>query len=126
MKILLDTSVIIDHFRMKNNLLPSLVEQAEQEKIEIILSSIVLFELWRGLSMKSATIRNDMESFLSRFSVISVDAAIATSAGDIERNGFSHGNDALIAACCLQERAKLATLNPNDFSRVPRLSLWKP
>lgn len=126
MQTILDSSVVIEYLRTKKGILPSLITLDESGDIELIIPSIVLFELWRGSSMKSISAQRVIEDLLSEFPVISIDAAITKSAGEIERNGFSKGNDALIAACCLSEHAQLATLNPKDFARVPHLIIWKP
>lgn len=126
MQVALDSSIIIEYLRTKKGIFSTLLTHDQSEILELIIPSIVLFELWRGSSMKSETEQQIIDDLLSEFPVISINSDIAKSAGELERNGFTRGNDALIAASCLAERTQLATLNPKDFSRVPHLTIWKP
>lgn len=91
----------------------------------IILSSIVLAELYAGV--KGDTELTALDNFISLFRIVPVDADIAKAGGLYKRDyGKSHGvglADAMLAATVQAEQAELKTLNTKHF---PMLKGLKP
>jgi predicted nucleic acid-binding protein len=125
MTVVVDSSIFIEYFRTKNGAIPLLIRDMEFKQISIAIPTMVIFELWRGKSMKIDSISRKTEQFLNQFQIIPDTFSISKLAGELERERYTFGNDAIIAATCLEHNAQLATLNPKDFARVPRLKLWK-
>ena len=98
----------------------------------IIISSIVLFELWYGVACSERRQENTerLRVFLSGInSVRPFEEGDASIAGDLratlEKSGTSIGPyDLLIAAQALRAGAKLVTANVGEFARVNGLQ-WE-
>ena len=98
----------------------------------IIISSIVLFELWYGVACSERRQENTerLRVFLSGInSVQPFEEGDASIAGELraalEKSGTSIGPyDLLIAAQCVRAGAKLVTANVGEFARVNGL-LWE-
>jgi tRNA(fMet)-specific endonuclease VapC len=110
-------------------LVRSKLERALSEGIAVGIPTVVLYELWYGIS-KSARRTNNIQQ-LAAFLALGIaqwpfEAADAEDAGDIraalERAGTSIGPyDVLIAAQARRRGAVLVTANSREFSRVPGL-----
>ena len=94
------------------------------EEIEILVPSVVLMELWAGKSMDNDENVKIIKRYLSGMRIIDVDSEIAMKAGKLIRNGMENGIDALVAGVCLNENAKLATLNKKHFIKVKEIVFW--
>ena len=83
----------------------------------------MIAELFAGV--KDETERTVINKFISLFRTIPVDADIAKAGGEYKREyGRSHGvglADAIIAATCDAENAKLATLNIRHYPMIAGL-----
>ena len=119
--ILLDTDVLVDFFRGQRQAVAFIEAHADR----IILSSIVVAELYAGV--KGEAEQTALESFVSLFRVVPVDAEIAKAGGLYKRDyGKSHGvglADAILAATAQAEHAELKTLNTRHY---PMLKGLKP
>lgn len=119
--ILLDTDVLIDFFRGYERA----VAFVNAYKARIILSSIVVAELYAGV--KGDAEEADLQDFVSLFHVVPVTTEIAKAAGLYKRDfGKSHGvglADAILAATAEAEKAELKTLNTKHY---PMLKHLKP
>jgi len=118
--ILLDTDVLVDFFRGYSKA----VAFINANSTRIILSSIVIAELYAGI--KGDAEQATLESFISLFRVIPVDAKIAKAGGLYRRDyGRSHSvglADALLAASAEAENAELKTLNIKHYPMIKGLS----
>ncbi len=113
MPILIDTDVMVDFLRGN----PKAVALVNTHSAEIILSSIVVAELYAG-------VRGDQElqaldSLMSLFRIIPVSPELAREGG-LFKNKYakSHGvglADAIIAASAKAEHAELKTLNTKHY-----------
>ncbi len=124
-KIVIDTSIFIEQIRTGRGVLTQLVAQAPEDVL-LIIPTIVIYELYAGLSMAKENVRvrvNDMYKDQER---IDLDERIAEKAGKLKREKYVDGNDAVIAATTLLCADYLATLNVKHFAKVPGLKLWKP
>ena len=117
--ILPDTDVLIDFFRGHEKAIALLNKYSHR----IILSSIVVAELYAGVKGDSERIA--LDNFVSLFRIVPVDAAIAKAGGLYKRDyGKSHGvglADAMLAATVHMEQAELKTLNTKHFPMVKGL-----
>jgi tRNA(fMet)-specific endonuclease VapC len=98
--------------------------------VNLCLSSIVLAELYYGAARhpKGATIRREIDDFVSRLNILSWDEAAADHYGDIRANLEKAGTpvgamDMLIAAHARSCKATLVTSNGREFDRIKGLTV---
>jgi predicted nucleic acid-binding protein len=119
--ILLDTDILIDFFR-GNKKAEAFINTYNAR---IILSSIVVAELYAGV--KGDSEQSAIDEFVSLFRVVPVSADIGKAGGLYKRNyGKSHGvglADGILAATVETENAELKTLNIKHY---PMLKDLKP
>lgn len=119
--ILLDTDVVIDFFR--GNM--KAVAFINTYNARIILSSIVVSELYSGV--KGDSEQTAIDEFVSLFRVVPVSADIGKDGGLYKRDyAKSHGiglADGILAATAETENAELKTLNTKHY---PMLKDLKP
>jgi len=124
-KIVVDTSIFIEEIRKGSLELAELAELASREEVDLYIPVIIITELWAGRSMNKAKVRALVEKKLGPFKRIEVNEKIARASGELIRKEQVKGIDAIVAACCLEKRARLATLNTKHFEKVKGLKLWK-
>ena len=111
--ILLDTDVLVDFFRGYGKAVAFVNTHSDR----IILSSIVVAELYAGVKGNAEQVF--LENFVSLFRVIPVSVEIAKAGGLHKRNYVnSHGvglADAILAATAEVENAELKTLNIKHY-----------
>jgi tRNA(fMet)-specific endonuclease VapC len=127
--ICLDTKAAIAAINFREPRVRAKLEQALDDGVTVGISTVVLYELWHGISKR--TRREDNIKFLAAFLALGLEqwpfeAADAEDAGDIraslERSGRSIGPyDLLIAAQARRRGATLITANSREFGRVPGL-----
>ena len=117
--ILLDTDVLVDFFRGHSKALVFLNAHSDR----IILSSIVVAELYAGVKRDNE--QAALDNFVSLFRVVPVSADIAKTGGLYKRDyGRSHGvglADTIIAATAEAENAELKTLNIKHYPMLKGL-----
>jgi len=122
--VIFDTNIIIDHLRAKKH---SILWELSNEYYleEIGISIITITELYTGKS----TIKNEEEermlSVVSSLKICDYSYEIAELAGKLRRDikpdiAFP---DSIIAATCIANDAKLATLNKKHFTGIKDLKL---
>lgn len=132
MTYLLDTNAVIAMLKNKPPSVRQHFRRAEGEGASIILSSLVLFELWYGVarSERRHENRERLRVFLAGdLSVAVFDADDAVTAGAVRATLEAAGTpigpyDLLIAAQALRAGATLVTANASEFARVPGLE-WQ-
>jgi tRNA(fMet)-specific endonuclease VapC len=128
----LDTNVIIALLRNKPAIVRDRFRRALSEDALIIVSSVVLFELWYGVARSERRKENTerLRVFLAGdFRVQPFEERDASIAGDLratlEIGGTPIGPyDLLIAAQALRAGATLVTANTSEFARVTGL-VWQ-
>ncbi len=127
-RIVLDTSVFIDHLRGFEPATTYLMG-LEEGSLHGIVSSVTHTELFAGERMRSGE-REQIEMLLSLLKTVEVTSDIAREAGMLlSRFRRSHGLtplDAIIAATALTLDVPLGTRNVKDFSFVPGLRATCP
>lgn len=132
MTFLLDTNVVIALLRSKPAIVRERFRGAVSQGGLIIVSSVVLFELWYGVACSERRQENTerLRVFLSGVSsVLAFEEGDASIAGDLratlEMGGTLIGPyDLLIAAQALRVGATLVTANVAEFARVNGLA-WE-
>ena len=122
-RILIDTSVVIDHFRKKNKQKSLLYEQAKENLL--FLSAISKFEFLVGA--KRTQIRQTKE-IIGGFYILSFNSHVADVASDIAKklrtkNKIIEFRDIFIAATAIANDMPLSTLNIKHFERIDALEL---
>ena len=122
-RILIDTSVVIDHFRKKNKQRSLLYELSKENRL--FLSAISKFEFLVGA--KLAQIRQT-EKIIEGFDVLSFNSNVADVASDIAKklkakNKIIEFRDIFIAATAIANDIPLSTLNVKHFEKIDGLEL---
>ncbi|MBI2196843.1 type II toxin-antitoxin system VapC family toxin [Candidatus Daviesbacteria bacterium] len=126
MKIVVDSSIIIDYLRGGKKWDDFLSAAEAEGALQLLLPTIVIFELYSGSSTKSIRKLQDMTYFISQFDRIDLSENIARLAGELARDVKQHiqAPDYIIAASALQVNASLVTLNQKHFAQIPNLSVY--
>jgi tRNA(fMet)-specific endonuclease VapC len=124
--ILIDSSIIIDFFRKKNKK-ETILYQLFQQDQSLAISVLTYYELLCG--SKTRELQRDTEKILSLFKVLDFRTDEAILAAGIYRklkktNQLIEIIDILIAAQALGYSFKIATLNKDHFTRIPRIQIF--
>ena len=121
MKIVADTSVLIDFLRSKspqNSFFYNLISGND-----VIISLITVAELFSGKSAQTKIGREKLFNLIDGLEVRIPDLKDAVAAGEIRSEYQLSLADAFIASLALKLNLPLATLNQKDFTPVSRLKL---
>lgn len=124
MKLVVDTSLLIDHLRGGGRW-NEFVKEIDRDS-ELFLPTVVSFELFSGKSSKDSRVIKKINDFSKYFQKIDLTWVIAQRAGEIYRSGITDLQipDYLIAATALDIGGVVVTLNKKHFSKVPGLLLY--
>ena len=124
MKIVVDSSMLIDYLRGGTKW-GEFVVNVEKEA-ELILPTIVIFELFSGQSTKNSQKKQDMIDFINKFQRMDLSEDIAVRAGELSRDiKFKmEVPDYIIAASALRIDAQVLTLNIKHFRQIPNLRIY--
>lgn len=126
---ILDTTFLIDVLRND----PEAVQKArelEQIGTRLAVTSITVFELWRGFSALQQEKMEKACAMLDRLRMHNLDIPSAKQAGrvsyELERKGQEiDPEDAMIAGIALEKREEILTRNIKHFSRISQLVVSK-
>lgn len=125
-KVVLDSDIIIDHFRRGSDMFNQLVIESAENKTKVYLPGIVYTEINGGQDSNKADKLNQIEQLPNMFEFIPADQYISQRAGFLVRDYSSLGTaDAIVAATALSLNAKLATRNKKDFEGITGLKFFK-
>jgi predicted nucleic acid-binding protein len=118
----LDTSVLLDYYRVKDKKATMLYRLSLSYQFAI--STIVVYEILRGDKKKDTF----WTTFFAETRVMAFDSSSAHQSASIyqhltTKNQMIGTNDILIAGVTLANQLRLATINRKDFIRVPNLIL---
>jgi tRNA(fMet)-specific endonuclease VapC len=123
----LDTNMLIYYFKNQGQVAQRLAAVVPQE---IIISTIVLFELKVGIAKSTSPTKRiqQLQQLLSRVNLVSFDRddamAAATIRAQLEQQGTPIGPiDVLIAGVAMARQATIVTRNVGEFSRVGGLAI---
>lgn len=123
----LDTNTLIYYFKGQGKVAQNFANVSPQD---IIISTIVLFELQVGIAKSTSPAKRtqQLQQLLSRVNLVSFDRthalAAATIRAQLEQQGTPIGSlDILIAGTAIALQTTLVTHNVNEFSRVAGLAI---
>lgn len=124
-KILIDTSIIIDHLRLKNKK-QTILYRLFQNKHSLFASILTHTESYAGKSVwEKESVRNHLKNILAGIRILPLEENVSEKAGEI-RVRYNLGIvDAIIAATSMLHGLNLATLNIKDFKKIKGLKLFK-
>ena len=124
-KIIVDTSVIIDYTRANVGPLSQLIKDSKSGACNLYMPAVVVAELWSGKETENNKNANRLEKLLELFKIIDLDRKIAKNSGIISRDCHVSGFDAIVAATALEIGAEVATSNIKHFSEIKNLKLYQ-
>ena len=126
-QVILDTNIV--SYLMKGGLLAKKYTPHLKGRL-LAIAFITVGELYFGAEKKNwgRRKREQLETTLQKFAVVSYDHEIACSYGRLvaerERKGAPIGpNDAWIAACAIRHHVTLVTHNPKHFENITSLEI---
>ncbi|MDO8570710.1 MAG: type II toxin-antitoxin system VapC family toxin [Candidatus Daviesbacteria bacterium] len=124
MKLIVDTSILIDHLR-GGNAWKKIAGEIDDDT-QLFVPTIVLFELFSGTSTKDPVNVRQIYKLLSNFQRLDLSEAVARQAGELYRDTKKtlQVPDYIIAASALQMNATVVTLNKKHFAQITHLSLY--
>lgn len=125
MKLIVDTSILIDNLR-GGTVLYSILDEIEKENAELVLPTIVVFELFSGKSTQEKLIEDKINKLLKNFQRVELSEKIAKRAGELFRdvNKNLSAPDYIIAASAIELNATVITLNKKHFEQIATLNLY--
>lgn len=126
MRLVVDTSVLIDHLRKGIAWKTVLAEIEGRDDIELLIPTIVIFELFSGASSKNPAIQAEINNLLEDFRKIHLDEGIAVRAGELSRDIHRaiQAPDYIIAASAIEVGGAVVTLNRKHLEQIPGLDLY--
>lgn len=122
-KILIDTSIIIDHLRLKDKT-QTILYKLFQEKHDLFASILTHTESYAGKSIwEKESVRNHLKNILSGIKILPLEENVSEKAGGIRAKYNTDIIDAIIASTALHHNMTLATLNVKDFQKIPGLKM---
>lgn len=125
MKVVLDTSILIDHLR-GGDLWERLLDTLQRENAIIYIPTVVVFELFSGKSTKKISVVKEIDELIRDFRRIELTEDMAVLAGKLYRdvNKTFQVPDYIIAASALSIGASVLALNKKDFQQIPGLNIY--
>jgi tRNA(fMet)-specific endonuclease VapC len=126
-RILIDTSIVIEHLRKQNRRKSILYRIADDYALHV--STIVEFELYAGATDRQK--QHDVQEILSWCTLLPFTSDVAATAAALYRelkatNQLLEIRDIFIASTALTYTLPLMTLNLGHFDRIKRLQLLSP
>jgi predicted nucleic acid-binding protein len=122
-KILLDTSILIDHLRVKGKN-QTIFYKLFESKATLFISILTHTECYAGKGVwENRTERDYLKNVLSGITILSLEENTSEKAGEIRAKYGLTLADAIIAATALSNKLPLATLNIKDFEKVKNLKI---
>lgn len=124
MKVVVDSSIIIDYLRGGKKW-DDFIESVERDT-QLFLPTVVIFELFSGSSTRNGRKLQEMIVFIHEFQRIDLSESIAKFAGELFRDAKIkiQAADYIIAASALNIGATVLTLNKKHFQQIPHLPLY--
>lgn len=122
-KVLVDTSVLVEFLRIKEK---TVYREVLSKGWRPVVSFITPAELWAGRSAwedKGKT--KALEKLLSAIEIVFPQASTLKLSGKLRAHYQISLLDAFIAACAIEEKLPLFTLNLRDFKKIKGVNLFK-
>ncbi len=121
----LDSDVLVDHLRGYRGY-AGYIARYERGELRGFISVITFAELLAARRTREPQERRRVEKLASLFTVVPVDIAIASTAGELRRDYGLSLPDAIVAATALRLGIVLVTRNIRHYQRIPHLRLEVP
>lgn len=126
MKVLLDSSLVIDLLRRQDKASTWLYNLSGEE-YQLYASIITHAELYAGKSVwEKSTAREELIEIFSGIKLLRLTKMISEQSGQIRADYDINLIDAIIAATAVIQELPLATLNQKHYVRIPNLKLLSP
>ncbi len=125
MRVLFDTSILIDSLRGYERA-SKLIESVARREVDGVISVITEAELHAGKDCNTEKGFNAAKDLISIFDKIILDNEIAVKAGEYRRMYDIEIPDAIIAATAFKEKAKICTKNVEDFRQIEHIDVEEP
>ena len=124
MKIVVDTSILIDYLRDGTQWEDFLL--TAPRNAELFLPTIVVFELFSGQSTKNVNVQKEIFELVEKFQKIDLTEKISKRAGELLRDMKFNLEvpDYIIAASAVEINGAVVTLNTKHFQKIPGLNLF--
>ncbi len=124
MRLIIDTSILIDYLRGGIKW-EELLSEFEKDA-EIYLPTIVIFELFSGKSTADPKVAKKINNFIRFFQKVELTERIAKRAGELFRdiNKNLGAPDYIVAASALELNATVVTLNKKHFEQIINLNIY--
>lgn len=124
MKLVVDTSILIDYLRGSPRW-EHFLAKVEKDAV-FYLPTIVIYELFSGKSTQNPLVAREVTNFLKNFQKIELTEKIAKLAGELYRdvNKTLQVPDYIVAASSLSIEGTIVTLNRKHFDQIPSLDLY--
>lgn len=125
MKIVIDTSILIDLLRGGERW-NEFLEEVEKRNLELFIPTIVIYELFSGKSSKDPHVKSVITNLVRDYKRIELTELIAIKAGELSRETTSNigVSDYIIAASALEIGGTVLTLNKKHFAQIPGLPIY--
>lgn len=125
MKLVLDTNIFIDKLRGGTKWDEFLSNISED--VQMYLPTIVIFELFSGLSSRRKSIVEEINKFKKYFHQVDLTWNIARRAAEIHRDCPQDIDafDCIIGATAIEIGAQVVTLNKKHFSKIPGVLVYE-
>ena len=123
--VLVDTSVLIDAFCGERRSLAVMADIIERGDL-LMLTTVVVYQWRRGPRLPQEV--KDQELLIPTAKAVPFeidDALLSAELYKLVSRPRGREADLTIAACAIRRGARLWTLNPRDFSDIPRLQLFR-
>lgn len=122
-KILIDTDVLIDFLRGYQKKIRDIFIKIEDKDIQPYTTILNIVELYSGTDVTNKNKLVVLEQLLSYFNIITIELQTAKLAGRLRLKYNLSLADAVIAACAVEAKIKLLTLNIKDFQKIKELTI---
>lgn len=124
MKLIIDTSIIIDKLRDGEEW-DRFLRNVDKEA-ELYIPTVVIFEIYSGTSSRKAIVANKIQNSFAFFQKVDLNDSIAKRAGEIYRDISTQFSvaDFLIAATALELGAQVVTLNKKHSQKIPGVRVY--
>jgi len=125
-KVIVDTSVLIDHLKNRSTHFLALINEKLSGEIELLIPYIAIIELYAGEDAKQKKAREAITKTLEGTSFIDLTLVSAQKAGELMRvyKQIPDPLDLIIAAIAIEQEAQVATHNKKHFEQIRGLKIY--
>jgi predicted nucleic acid-binding protein len=125
-KIVIDTSILIDHLKEKSDHFMQLEKKRLLGEVEIIIPAIVVVELYAGEDARQRKAREIIFKTIKSLFFVDVNQRSAEKAGELMRiyKQIPGPSDLIIAAIAIEHKAHIATHNKKHFEQIKEVKLF--